>query len=149
LTGSCRCTHPAKTVTYQNPGGTSSDQEWITFDGGKSAYYANGNGGPLVVHTNSGMASPGDLSPLAAFTASATPKTAYDAIAGLPAGPGALLDAVAQAAEKVGAQNLAAGTLIAESAPTNKGQLEFDYLSWLMWNAAGGEVSEVSGPGAR
>ncbi|HEX6519646.1 MAG TPA: CU044_5270 family protein [Streptosporangiaceae bacterium] len=127
-----------KTVNYQNPGGTSTDQEWITFDGGKSAYYANGNSGPILVHANSGMARTAGLSALAAFNANATPKTAYDAVASLPLDPRALLDAVAEAAGKIGAENLAAGTPLGGSVPTTKGQLEFDYLSSLLWNAAGG-----------
>jgi hypothetical protein len=133
----------SKTVTYQDPGGTSTDQEWITFDGGKSAYYANGNSGPIIVHASSGMASTPGLSALAAFNANATPKTAYDAIASLPRDTRALLDAIAEAAGKFGAESLAAGTPVAASAPTTKGQLEFDYLSLLLWNAAGG----VGAPG--
>ena len=75
---------------------------------------------------------------LAAFNADATPQTAYYALASLPTAPSQLLAAVAKAAQSVGAANLAAGTPVASHAPKNEGQLEFDYLSLLLWNAAGG-----------
>ena len=128
----------SKLVGYQYPQGTSSNENWITFDGTMSAYYES-SGGPITVHT-SPVAPPADIksNPLAAFNTDATPQTAYYALASLPAVPSQLLAAVAKAAQSVGAANLAAGTPVAGHAPKNKGQLEFDYLSLLLWNAAGG-----------
>jgi hypothetical protein len=92
-----------------------------------------------VVHT-SPVAPPTDITrdPLAAFNADSTPQTAYYALASLPREPGQMLAAVGKAAEAAGGANLAAGTPLGGSAPRNQGQLEFDYLSLLLWNAAGG-----------
>jgi hypothetical protein len=128
----------SKLIQYEYPQGTSSDENWITFDGTKSAYYAS-SGSPITVHT-SPTAPPADIKsdPLAAFNTDATPQTAYYALASLPAAPRQLLAAVDKAAQSVGAANLTAGTPVAGHAPENKGQLEFDYLSLLLWNAAGG-----------
>ena len=130
----------AKTVQYEYPQGTSSDEEWTTFDGSETAYHQDGQ---LVVHI-SPIAPPtganGD--PLAAFYANSTPKTAYDALDSLPKEPRALLAVVDKAAAAIGAANLAAGTPVAGHAPKTKSQLEFDYLTLLLWNAAAG----VGGP---
>ncbi len=126
----------SRTVQYEYPQGTSSDEEWITFDGGKSAYHQDGQ---LVVHTSPGTppnAPKGN--PLAAFYANTTPKTAYDALASLPGNPRALLAVVDRAAAAIGAENLAAGTPLAGSPPQTRSQLEFDYLAFLLWNAAAG-----------
>jgi hypothetical protein len=128
----------AKLVQYENPQGSSSDENWITFDGTQSAYYES-PGGPITVHT-SPTAPPADIKtdPLAAFNTDATPQTAYYALASLPTAPSQLLAALAKSAASVGAANLTAGTPVAGHAPQNEGQLEFDYLSLLLWNAAGG-----------
>jgi hypothetical protein len=128
----------SKLVQYQYPQGTSSDENWITFDGTKTAYYES-SGSPITVHT-SPMTPPANIKndPLAAFNTDATPQTAYYALASLPAAPRQLLAAVDKAAQSVGAANLTAGTPVAGHAPENKGQVEFDYLSLLLWNAAGG-----------
>ncbi|MGH3267979.1 MAG: CU044_5270 family protein, partial [Trebonia sp.] len=128
----------SKLVQYEYPQGTSSDENWITFDGTKSAYYAS-PGSLVTVHT-SPTTPPADITsdPLAAFNTDATPQTAYYALASLPEAPGQLLAAVDKAAQSVGAANLAAGTPVAGHTPKIKGQLEFDYLSLLLWNAAGG-----------
>ena len=129
----------SKTVSYESqPKGPASNEGWITFDGTRTAYY-EGPGGPLVVHT-SPTTPPADITtdPLAAFNADITPQTAYYAIASLPAAPRQLLAAVGKAAEAVGGANLAAGTPVAGHDPQNTGQLEFDYLTLLLWNAAGG-----------
>jgi hypothetical protein len=130
-----------KTVQYGRPGdvspaGVSTDEEWITFDGSRTAYY---QGGQLIVHAEVGGPPATGLSPVAAFNANATPKTVYDAIASLPAAPNALLAAVDTAiAQDGGIANVAAGTPISAVAPKTKGQGEFDYLVLLLWNAAGG-----------
>ena len=128
----------SKLVQYEYPQGTTSSENWITFDGTNSAYY-EGTGGALVVHT-SPVAPPADITshPLAAFNTDAIPETAYYALASLPTAPRQLLAAVATAAEAVGAANLGAGTPVAGHTPQNKDQLEFDYLSLLLWNAAAG-----------
>ena len=91
------------------------------------------------MHT-SPVAPPADIksNPLAAFNTDATPQTAYYALASLPTAPSQLLAALDKVAQSVGAANLTAGTPVAGHAPENKGQLEFDYLSLLLWNAAGG-----------
>lgn len=128
----------AKLVGYEYRQGTSASENWITFDGTKSAYYES-PGGPITVHT-SPTAPPADIKtdPLAAFNTDATPQTAYYALASLPAAPSQLLAALAKSAESAGAANLAAGNPVAGHAPKTKGQLEFDYLTLLLWNAAGG-----------
>jgi hypothetical protein len=125
----------AKIVQYEYPNSVTSDEEWITFAGAKAAY----RGGRWVVHP-SPTTPLADIfkDPLAAFNKNSTPQTAYYALASLPAAPRQLLAAVAKAAEAVGAANLGAGTPLAGHAPRNKGQLEFDYLSLLLSNAAAG-----------
>jgi hypothetical protein len=134
----------SKTVSDEYPQGVSSSEGWITFDGTKTAYY-EGPGGPLVVHTNP-VPPPADIKsdPLAAFNTGITPQTAYYALASLPTAPRQLLAVAAEAAQAIGAANLGAGTPVAGQMPKNTGQLEFDYLSLLLWNAAAG----VGGPPA-
>jgi len=129
----------AKTVQYEyQPKGFTTNENWITFDGTQTAYYED-TGGPLVVHT-SPTTPPADITsdPLAAFNTDAIPETAYYALASLPTAPRQLLAAVAKAAEAAGGANSVAGTPVAGHAPQNEGQLEFDYLTLLLWNAAGG-----------
>ena len=126
----------SKTVRYEYPQGTTSNEQWITFDGSKTAYLQNGQ---LIVHASPGTPATGTGSgPLAVFNASSTPGTAYDALASLPTDPHALLAAVGKAADAVGAANLAAGTPVAGHTPKTRSQLEFDYLALLLWNAAAG-----------
>jgi hypothetical protein len=128
----------SKLVGYQYPQGTSSNENWITFDGTESAYYES-RGAPITVHT-SPVAPPADIKsdPLAAFNTDATPQTAYYALASLPTAPSQLLATVDKVVEAAGGANLVAGNPVAGQTPKNKGQLEFDYLSLLLWNAAGG-----------
>lgn len=129
----------AKTVDYQPQAGTTTSENWMTFDGVRTAYY-DSPGGPLVVHTSASGAPDiaKDTSPLAAFSHFVTPKTAYDALASLPSDPSALLAEIGKAAASAGGANIAAGDPVAGSAPRNQAQLEFDYLTVLLWNAAGG-----------
>lgn len=133
----------AKTVGYQPQTGTTTSENWMTFDGVRTAYYDT-PGGPLIEHTSASGAPDiaKDTSPLAAFSRFATPKTAYDALASLPPDPPALLAEIGKAAASAGGANIAAGDPVAGSAPRNQAQLEFDYLTVLLWNAAGG----VGGP---
>jgi hypothetical protein len=128
----------SKLVQYQYPQGTSSGENWITFDGTESAYYES-SGSPITVHT-SPTTPPADIksNPLAAFNTDATPQTAYYALASLPTAPSQLLAALNKVVEAAGGANLVAGDPVAGQAPKNKSQLEFDYLSLLLWNAAGG-----------
>jgi hypothetical protein len=128
----------SKLVGYQYPQGTTSDDNWITFDGTESAYYES-RGAPITVHT-SPVTPPADITsdPLAAFNTDPTPQTSYYALASLPTAPSQLLAAVDKAAESAGGANAVAGDPVASQAPENKGQLEFDYLGLLLWNAAGG-----------
>jgi hypothetical protein len=128
----------SKLVGYEYQQGTSSNENWITFDGTESAYYES-RGAPITVHT-SPVAPPADITsdPLAAFNTDATPQTAYYALASLPTAPSQLLAALDKVVEAVGGANLVAGDPVAGQTPKNKSQLEFDYLSLLLWNAAGG-----------
>jgi hypothetical protein len=129
----------SKLVGYEYRQGTSSNENWITFDGTETAYYEGHGGGPITVHT-SPITPPADITsnPLAAFNTDATPQTAYYALASLPTAPSQLLATVDKVVEAAGGANLVAGNPVAGQTPKNKGQLEFDYLSLLLWNAAGG-----------
>lgn len=129
----------ARTVRYEYKRGTTSAENWTTFDGSTTAY---SQGGRLVVHTMPGGPGVSTGGALAAFNADMTPRTAYRALASLPLNPAALLAAAGRAAMAIGPANLAAGTPLASQAPRTQGQLEFDYLALLLWNAAGG----VGGP---
>lgn len=128
----------SKTVDHQSPGGTDTYENWETFDGGKSAYF---QGGQLIMHDSRGQVGTAGLSPLAAYDAWPTPKTAYDAIASLPADPRALLRQVDADVSKIGAGNVAAAPFMG-SLPKTRAQAEFGYLGQLLWNAAAG----VGGP---
>jgi len=125
----------SKFVTYEYPDRVTSDEHWITFAGAKATY----RGGRWVVH-NAPITPPADIArdPLGAFNKNATPQTAYYALASLPKDPRQLLATVAKAAEAFGAAKLGASTPLGGSTPRNKGQLEFDYLSLLLSNAAAG-----------
>ncbi|MGH3210473.1 MAG: CU044_5270 family protein [Trebonia sp.] len=133
----------SKSVDYQ-PGQRPASQvaeNWITFDGASSAYY---QGRQFIVH-KSPVASPGPtVSPWAAWDATATPKTAYDVLAALPAAPQALLAAIAGHIAKLPPGDISAGNPVAGAAPKTEAQREFDYLTQILWNAAGG----VGGPPA-
>jgi hypothetical protein len=128
----------SKTVDYQKPGGANVYENWETFDGRKSAYFENGH---LIVHDSRAQVSTAGLPPLAAYDAWPSPKTAYDAIASLPADPRALLRQVGADVSRVGADNVVAGSVMG-SRPKTGSQAEFAYLGQLLWNAAAG----VGGP---
>jgi hypothetical protein len=121
----------------QRPAFTAGPQ-WQTFDGRYSAYYA-GPGGPLIVHESPAPAPPARGTALDQFNSDATPLTAYRALASLPANPKALLAIVAAQVPVIGAENLASGSPLNQYAPTSRSQLDFDYLTLLMWNATDGE----------
>jgi hypothetical protein len=134
-----------KTVSYGYPGvvdppGVTTDEEWVTFDGIRTAYYENGQ---IVTH-RSPMRLPGPtVKPWDAWNTEATPKTAYDVLASLPTDPEALLKVIAMQAAGQNPQNIAAGNPIAGVAPKTEAQHEFDYLTLILWNA-----SSVGGPPA-
>jgi hypothetical protein len=117
---------------------TGSDPEWATFDGQYSAYYA-GPGGPLIVHESPAPLPRATGTALDQFNNDATPLTAYRALASLPASPKAVLAVVAAQVNKIGAANLESGSPLNQYVPTSRGQLDFDYLTLLMWNATDGE----------
>jgi hypothetical protein len=134
----------AKTESSGAPGtALTTNENWITFDGSQSAYY-NTPGSPLTVHT-SPVAAPGpNVPPWTAWNTTATPKTAYDVLASLPADPRQLLAEIDKQLAGTNAQNIAAGNPLSGTAPKTQAQREFDYLTLILWNAAGG----VGGPPA-
>jgi hypothetical protein len=116
---------------------TPQSPEWITFDGGQTAYY-QGSGGPLIVHTNSTSFPPPGTGPWTALnTYGISPKIAWDVLASLPADPRALLTVIAHQVATPTGKQFAAGsvTRILAGAPTTAAQLEFDYLTRILWNA--------------
>jgi hypothetical protein len=125
--------------------GTQTTEEWITFDGTKTAYYNTDASyydqkrhqyvkhGQLIVHTETGAPAirPG-TGALAAFDTNITPQTSYNAMAALPESPSALLAAVdAELAKAWAGQNYFGVTGTA----TTKPQREFAWLGLLLWNA--------------
>jgi len=129
-----------KTASYGYPGlvdpsGVTTGEEWITFDGSQTAYYENGE---VVTHTSTAPPPGPGATPWAAWNTDATPKTAYDVLASLPASPQALLAVIARQAAGQDAQGIAAGNPIAGVAPKTEAQREFDYLTLILWNAADG-----------
>jgi hypothetical protein len=135
----------SKTVSYgypniSEPSGMTTDEEWITFDGSQTAYYANGQ---LIAHT-SPIPVPGPgVNPWTAWNTYPSPMTAYDALAALPAAPQALLKVIASQVSGQNAMNLA-GNPIAPGIPTTQAQREFDYLTQILWDAE----AAVGGPPA-
>lgn len=134
-----------KTVDYSassgaQPGGVSTDEEWITFDGSGSAYYQEGQ---LLTHASPATEPGPDANPWVAWSTTATPKTAYDVLAALPVNPQALLKVIAAKSAGQSADDLGA-LAVSGGAPTTKAQREFDFLGMILWNAAIG----VGGPPA-
>jgi hypothetical protein len=129
----------------------TSPPEWITFDGGQTAYYQGPDGsGPLVVHTNRTGFPPPGTSPWTALNAfGVSPKIAWDVLDSLPASPRALLAVIARHAGAQSTAGLSAvGSLFGGGKPTTEAQVEFDYLTWLMWNAQSGIGGPPSGDSA-
>jgi len=124
----------SKFIQTQTGQATQSDENWIQFDGRQSAYFQDGQ---LVVHDEGVTPTPTDAGGLAAYDDSATPLTAYNALASLPSNPATIL---AMVGAIVGTtprdwENWASGSAVSELAPTSQGQAEFDYLAQLLWNA--------------
>jgi hypothetical protein len=123
-----------KFVQTQTGQATQSDENWIQFDGRQSAYFQDGR---LIVHDQGVTPTPPGASGLAAYDDNATPLTAYNALASLPANPATILTIVG---DIVGTtprdwENWSSGAAVAELAPKSQGQAEFDYLAQLLWNA--------------
>jgi len=132
----------AKTVLYEYPGGVQPAAEnWEAFDGSQTAYFADGQ---LITHA-SPVAVPGpEVSAWTAWKEEISPKTAYDLLKSLPANPQALLSTVDKYVQEEGLSNVAAGDPLSPVPPTTQPQAEFDFLTLVLWNAAGG----VGGPPA-
>lgn len=114
----------------------SEGPEWVTFDGDQSAYYAVG--GPIVVQTSSTSVPPPGTNPWVALnTYGISSKTAWDVLAALPADPQALLAAIARQVATPAGQQFAAASVTSMSgvAQVTEAQLEFEYLSRILWNA--------------
>jgi hypothetical protein len=129
----------------------TSPPEWITFDGGQTAYYQGPDGsGPLVVHTNRSSFPPPGTDPWTALnTYGISPNIAWDVLDSLPANPQALLAVIArQAGAQPAAGSGPVGTLFGGGKPTTEARVEFDYLTWLMWNAQSGIGGPPSGDAA-
>ena len=134
---------------YRFHAASTSPPEWVTFDGGQTAYYQGPDGsGPLVVHTNRTSFPPPGTDPWSALnTYGISPSIAWDVLDSLPANPQALL---AMIAKHAGAQPAvgAVGALFGGGKPTTQARVEFDYLTWLMWNAQSGIGGPPSGDSA-
>jgi hypothetical protein len=136
---------------YRFHAALTSPPEWITFDGGQTAYHQGPDGnGPLVVHTNRTSFPPAGANLWAALTTyGISPKIAWDLLDSLPANPRALLAVIGLHAGAGAASGLAAGgALFGGGKPTTKAQTEFDYLTWLMWNAQSGLGGPPAGDAA-
>jgi hypothetical protein len=119
-----------------NSAPASEGPEWVTFDGDHSAYYEVG--GPFVVHTSSTLFPPAGTNPWAALkTYGISAMTAWNVLAALPTEPHALLAVIArQVATPTGEQDAEASvTNISGPRQTTEAQLDFDYLTWILWNA--------------
>ena len=120
-----------------HPVPTRGDPEWVTFDGGQTAYYA-GPGGPLIVHTNSTSFPPPGTGPWVALnTYGISPKIAWDVLASLPTDPQALLTVIAHQVATPAGKQFAAGSVthFRGGAQVTEPRLEFDYLTRILWNA--------------
>jgi hypothetical protein len=124
------------TVDYESGGAprTTIDAEWSTFDGRYTAYRT---GGRLIVHTNPGDVRGHGATALDRFDATATPRTAYQALASLPSSPAGLIALISAHAAKLGPGQVLSP--VEQYAPTSSSQVTFNYLVELMWNATDGE----------
>ncbi len=123
-----------KTVAQEYGQPTTTNDNWIRFDGSQSAYV---QGGKLVVHT--GPTVPGGTTGTALdrYDANSTPATAYAALASLPTDPHALLTVIDQHVATIAAADVVSGA-IGLYAPAGKTEAGFDYLAQLLWNGVTG-----------
>jgi hypothetical protein len=124
----------SKFIQTQTGQATQSNENWIQFDGRKSAYFQDGQ---LTVHDEGVTPTPAGARGLAAYDDSATPLTAYNALASLPSNPATILTIVGTIVGTTPRdwENWASGSAVSELAPKSQGQAEFDYLAQLLWNA--------------
>jgi hypothetical protein len=113
---------------------TQSDENWSRFDGRQEAYFLNGQ---LIIHSSTAATVPAGATGLGAYDDNPSPLTAYKALASLPASPVAILTTIGSIVGTTPRdwENSTAGSAVAEIAPANQGQAEFDYLAQLLWNA--------------
>jgi len=119
-----------------NSAPTSDGPEWVTFDGDQTAYYEVD--GPFIVHTSKTSYPPPGTNPWAALnTYGISAMTAWDVLAALPTEPHALLAVIArQVATRAGEQDAEASvTNMSGPKQMTEAQLDFDYLTWILWNA--------------
>jgi len=122
------------------PGDNQSNENWNRFDGTEDAYFVNGH---LYVHQDPNETAAG--TPLERYDSNATPMNAYDALASLPTEPTALLAAIDKRVAVVGPQIGSITGMFQPLGPNKaplprtRAELEFDYLSQLLWNAAPGQ----------
>ncbi len=128
----------SKTVDYEfgSTPRTTVDEEWGTFDGRYTAYHASGQ---LIVHRNPGAIVGRGATALDRFDFTATPRTAYQALASLPSNPAALVAVISAHVAKLNPNQVLSP--VEQYAPTSSSQVTFSYLVELMWNAADGEPS--------
>ena len=126
----------SKTVAYEfgSTPRTSVDEEWGTFDGKYTAYHVASK---LVVHTDTGAITGRGATALDRFDATATPRTAYQALASLPSNPAALIAVISAHVAKLSPDQV--HSPVEQYAPTSSSQVTFNYLVELMWNATDGE----------
>jgi hypothetical protein len=115
---------------------------WLTFDGDQQAYYKDGTSGPLIVDTISTSFPPPGTNPWVALnTYGPSPMTAWDVLAALPVDPHALLAVITHKVATPAGKRFAIGTAVVllgdGGAPATEPQLEFSYLTELLWNTAG------------
>ena len=124
----------SKFVQTQTGQATQSNENWIQFNGRRTAYFLDGQ---LIVHDEGVTPTPPGANGLAAYDDSATPLTAYNALAWLPSNPATILTLVGNIVGTTPQdwENWASGSAVSELAPTSQGQAEFDYLAQLLWNA--------------
>ena len=111
---------------------TTTNENWIRFDGGASAYYQDGT---LVTHMSPSPSPPPPGTPaLDEFQENITPLTSYNALASLKEPPSTLLASVQQLVSSPSYTPWLLGGKDPQSEPL--ASREFDFLSSLLWNAA-------------
>jgi hypothetical protein len=123
-------------------GAGPTSAQWVTFDGDQQAYYKdNGTSGRLIVYTSPTPYPPPGTTPWVALNTYTSPMAAWDVLAALPADPHALLAVIAHQLATPAGKRFASATAVVllgdGGAPATGAQLEFSYLTQLLWNTAG------------
>jgi hypothetical protein len=123
-----------KSIQTQTGQAAQRDENWTRFDGRQNAYFQSGQ---LIVHNGPAVSMPAHAAGLAAYDDNPSPLTAYNALASLPSSPAAILTTVGSIVGTTPRQweSWSSGSAVSEIAPKNQGQVEFDYLAQLLWNA--------------